>query len=126
MIILSPQLVARLTVHRTAEAAAALKAGRPYDLKSFVLQREDGRPLSAAMVLRTWNRALRRASLPMMRFHDARHTVATTLIDRTGNSRLAADVLGHSDPSTTIRMYAHSTPKQHEQAAAILGEALGS
>jgi integrase len=59
-----------------------------------------------------------------MRFHDARHSVATILMDRLRNARLVADVLGHANASTTLQMYAHTTATQHEQAAAILGEAL--
>jgi integrase len=31
---------------------------------------------------------------------------------------------GHANVSTTLSMYAHTTAAQHEQAAAILGEAL--
>jgi integrase len=62
--------------------------------------------------------------LEVIRFHDARHSVATTLIDRTGNARMGADLLGHADVATTLRKYARSTPTQHEKAAASLGEAL--
>ena len=121
---LDPKLVARLVSHRKAEVESALESGRSYDLKSYVFRRKDGQPVSAAMVLKAWHHALRRAELPIMPFHSARHSVATTLIARTGNPKMAADVLGHSDVATTLRMYAHTTPRQHEQAAAILGEAL--
>jgi integrase len=41
-----------------------------------------------------------------------------------GCARLVADVLGHANVSTTLSIYAHTTASQHEQAAAILGEAL--
>ena len=110
---LSGALIDRLARHK-ADAQPAL----------FVFHRSDGRPLSHAMVLKAWHRALKRAGLPKLRFHDARHSVATTLLARTGNARMVADVLGHADVATTLRMYAHTTPSQHEQAAAILGEAL--
>jgi integrase len=121
---LSPTLVDRLVRHRMAEAEAALREGRPYELGGFVFRRVDGRPLSASMVIKAWHRALERAGLPRMRFHDARHSVATILMDRLRNARLVADVLGHANVSTTLQMYAHTTATQHEQAAAVLGEAL--
>ncbi|MDQ6876275.1 MAG: site-specific integrase [Candidatus Dormibacteraeota bacterium] len=121
---LSPALVGRLVRHRMGEAEAALHAGRSYELDGFVFRRLDGRPLSASIVLKAWHRALDRAGLPRMRFHDARHSVATILMDRTRNARTVADVLGHANVSTTLSMYAHTTATQHEQAAAILGEAL--
>jgi integrase len=121
---LPASLVDRPVRHRMAEAQAALLAGRPYELSGFVFRRTDGRPLSASIVLKGWHRALDRADLPRMRFHDARHSVATTLMDRTRNARTVADVLGHANVSTTLQMYAHTTATQHEQAAAILGEVL--
>jgi integrase len=124
MIHLSAPLVDRLASHRRGAAEAALASGRSYDLASFVFRRTDGRPLSGSIVLKAWHRALKRAGLPVMRFHDARHSVATTLMDRTRNARTVADVLGHADVSTTLRMYAHTTSTQHVEAAAILGEAL--
>ena len=78
----------------------------------------------ASIVLKCWHQALAAAGLPRMRFHDARHSVATTLMDRTRNARTVADVLGHANVSTTLSMCAHTTATQHEEAAAILGEAL--
>ena len=43
---------------------------------------------------------------------------------RLRNPRTVAGVLGNANVSTTLRMYAHTTATQHEEAAAILGEAL--
>jgi len=124
LIHLSAPLVGRLVGHRMAETQAALREGRSYELAGFVFRRIDGRPLSASIVIKAWHHALDRAGLPRMRFHDARHSVATILMERTRNARTVADVLGHANISTTLSMYAHTTASQHEQAAAILGEAL--
>ncbi len=67
---LSAVLVARLVSHRMTEAQDALRAGRSYEIAGFVFRRQDGRPLSAAIVLKAWHRALDRAGLPRLRFHD--------------------------------------------------------
>ena len=40
------------------------------------------------------------------------------------SARMVADLLGHANVTTTLNLYAHSTPTQHQQAAAILGEFL--
>jgi len=40
------------------------------------------------------------------------------------SARAVADQLGHSNITTTLNVYAHSTPTQNQQAAAILGEFL--
>jgi len=118
-------IVDRLARHRAKEAETALREGRSYDLAGPVFRRADGRPLSASIVLKAWHRALERSGLPLLRFHDARHSVATTLLARGLSPRLVADVLGHANVSTTLAVYAHSTASQHDQAAAILGEAIG-
>jgi len=121
---LSDGLVARLLTHRKAEAEAALRAGRSYDLAGFIFSRADGMPLSNNIVSKAWRRAVVAAGLPPVRFHDARHSVATILLERGESARLVADLLGHSNVTTTLQTYAHSTPTQHQRAAAILGEIL--
>lgn len=121
----SPALVDRLVDHRKSEATAALLAGRSYDLANgFIFSRPNGSALSGNIVSKAWPRALRRAELPAVRFHDARHTVATILLQRGLSPRLVADLLGHSNISTTLGTYGHTTATQHEQAAAVLGEIL--
>ena len=120
-------LVERLLAHRSAEAEAALAAGRSYDLSGFMFQRRDGsgRPLSGNIVGKAWRRTLAALpELPTVRFHDLRHSVATVLLERGLSPRLVADLLGHSNVSTTLQVYARSTATQHQQAAAILGEVL--
>jgi integrase len=68
--------------------------------------------------------AVLRAGLAPISFHAARHSVATTLLARGMSARVVADQLGHSNVSTTLAVYAHTTDTQLEQAAAILGEVL--
>jgi integrase len=121
---LAPSVVERLQTHRKASAESALSKGRPYNLHGHIFQRIDGRPLSQNIVTKAWRAALLRAELPAVRFHDARHSAATILLQRGMSARMVADLLGHANVTTTLNLYAHSTPTQHQQAAAILGEFL--
>ncbi len=121
---LSAALVDRLARHRADEAKAALHEGRGYDLAGPVFRRRDGRPLIASTVWKKWHAAVLAAGLEPIPFHAARHSVATTLLARGMSARAVADQLGHSNVSTTLSVYAHTTDTQLEQAAAILGEAL--
>jgi integrase len=56
-----------------------------------------------------WKAARKAAGLPDLRFHDMRHTAATRLLRRTGNLKLAQQLLGHEDITTTATYYAHAS-----------------
>ena len=60
---------------------------------------------------------LGRAGLPMIRFHDLRHTAATLLLGNGMHPKLVSEMLGHARISTTIDLYSHVTPTMHQQAA---------
>jgi integrase len=57
--------------------------------------------------------------------HRLRHTVATFLVSR-GDLLIAQQRLGHRDPSTTLRNYAHAIPLADGAASDVLDEALGT
>lgn len=59
---------------------------------------------------------LNAADLSPMRFHDLRHTAATQMLQQGVHPRVVADILGHSDPAITMRVYSHVGPAMHEQA----------
>jgi|SRR6266550_5863126 len=105
---LAPALVERLQAHRKASAEAAFREGRSYNLSGHIFQRVDGRPLSQNIVTKAWRAALLRAALPAVRFNDARHSAATILLERGMSARMVADLLGHSNVTTTLNLYAHS------------------
>lgn len=64
--------------------------------------------------------------MPHVHLHSLRHFAATELIGSGVNPRDAADLLGHADPSRTLRVYAHATTDRQHLAAAALGEAIRS
>jgi len=58
--------------------------------------------------------------------HDLRHSVATLLADEKINTKVTAELLGHSDPAFTMRQYVHSTPDVQREAAELIGDVLQS
>ncbi len=52
-----------------------------------------------------------------MRFHDLRHTHATILLEAGEMLNAVSERLGHSDPSTTSRIYAHVLPGKSRATA---------
>ena len=66
-----------------------------------------------------WKPLLRAAGLPHeTRFHDLRHGAASMLLGEGVPVPVVSALLGHRDPSTTLRVYAKVMP--HQQGAAAL------
>jgi len=53
----------------------------------------------------------------MVGAHALRHSAATALIAATGKVQAVSEYLGHADPSTTLRFYAHQALRDEELAA---------
>jgi integrase len=56
------------------------------------------------------------------RFHDTRHTFASTLLSGGVSVAAAADYLGHS-PAVLLQTYAHLMPADHERARSVVQSA---
>jgi integrase len=63
---------------------------------------------------------LRRADLPRIRFHDLRHTCATTLLGSGINPKQVSEMLGHSSITVTLGLYGQVLPHMHQQAADVM------
>lgn len=63
------------------------------------------------------------AEVPGASLHRLRHSVATFLVGR-GELLRAQQRLGHRDPSTTLRNYAHALPLEDEAVADDIDEML--
>jgi integrase len=84
-----------------------------------------GRPVSGRAVSKAWTAAVQAAGLPPTRFHDARHSWATTALAAGVPLSTIADHLGHSTIAITHAYYAAVTPKLHRDAAAAIDRVLG-
>jgi integrase len=65
-----------------------------------------GTPLDRTKVTRRFQAACRTAGVPVIRFHDLRHTFATQLAASGSPLRAIQEFLGHADLKTT-QIYAH-------------------
>ena len=57
-------------------------------------------------------------------FHQLRHYAATTSIAGGVDVRTVAGLLGHADPSTTLRIYADAVDAKDRELAGLLGAAI--
>ena len=127
----------RRTVKLTGTATEALRAhlgrqmedmdrlGDLYRDQGLVFTSDTGAPLNPSNVC---NRNLRRltgkAGLPMIRFHDLRHTCATLLLSRNVHPKIVQEMLGHATVAITLDTYSHVLPGMGDQAAAAMAATL--
>jgi integrase len=72
---------------------------------------------------RYFERVLRQAGLPHIRFHDARHTFATLMLEL-GNHPRRYRRCSHSRVAITLDIYSHVSLELEKKAAAKLNAAL--
>jgi integrase len=71
-------------------------------------------PIDADKLLRNiLRRALRRAGLPPLRFHDMRHLAGTLMSAAGVPPKRAQEILGHADVRTTLAIYTHAMKRRH-------------
>lgn len=79
---------------------------------TFLFASSTGRPIHRSVLRRHLKAAALQAGLPpTFRLYDLRHAHATMLSDSGVPTRVAADQLGHANPSLTLSVYEHSTPE---------------
>lgn len=64
---------------------------------------------------------LKNAELPLIRFHDLRHTFATHALNSGVDAKTLSGILGHTNASFTLDTYTHMTTDMHRKAAGVVG-----
>lgn len=93
---------------KTRQAAEKLALGEHYGTGDYVVCNEIGQPYNPAVLSRYWAESVKRAGVRHIKLHGGRHTAATLMhLDGVPVAVIAAWI-GHSDPTLTLRVYAHS------------------
>ena len=64
---------------------------------------------------------LKNAELPLIRFHDLRHTFATHATDGGVDPKTLSGILGHTNASFTLDTYTHVTADMQKKASVVVG-----
>jgi integrase len=121
--------VAVMREHRRRQLEERMKAGPRWHESELVFTAEDGAPLYPDTMTALMRKLIADhnepaipgrgpghprkplpgpdAPLPPARLHDLRHVHATTLLLAGVPVHVVANRLGHADPSTTLKVYAH-------------------
>jgi integrase len=100
---------------RVADALADLRARSLYPADSDLVfaHPETGRPLDRSKLVRRFKRALERAQVRRITFHELRHTFGTRMAASGVPLRTLQHWMGHADSKTT-QIYAHYQPSDAE------------
>ena len=69
-------------------------------------------------------KVLERADCKRIRFHDLRHTFATTALANGMDIKTLSSIIGHVSSSTTLDIYLHSTDKMQKEAAKSIDQGI--
>ncbi len=83
----------------------------------FPSPRVEGMPRDPSAVYHQMQVILERAECKKVRFHDLRHTFATTSVGNGMDIKTLSTILGHISSKTTIDIYLHSTDEMKKNAA---------
>ena len=114
--------------HRTRQLEESLKLGRSWrNDNNLVFTTTVGTPLEKTNVTRRELRPLlQSAGLPSLRFHDLRHIAASLALSQGMPVPVVSEMLGHANPSITLRIYAHAVPGAQRQVADAMDSLLAS
>jgi len=122
---LGQSVVDALRVHRRAQAEERLALGGAWDDHGLVFPNELGRPLEGTNLSRQYKRRVKRAGLPIIRFHDLRHSCATILLTQGVHPKVVSELLGHSSIVVTLDTYSHVLEDMQQSAVDAMETALG-
>lgn len=116
-IAVTSKVLEALKVHREQQSDVRLKAGQNWHENDLVFCNMHGGFLLGNTVLSQFRRLLVEASLPHMRFHDLRHSMATILLESDMHPKKVQERLGHSSIAITMDVYSHVLPSMQQDVA---------
>lgn len=115
-----------------------------YNNNDFVVCQNNGDPYNPSYISRNYKRVMKEykykitinkdsnetkevslhelLNIPLIRFHDLRHTHATLLLKLNIHPKIVADRLGHGDIKITLQTYSHILPDIQKQAISELNK----
>jgi integrase len=125
-ILLSQRAIGALREHRRRQLGERLRLGAEWQDTDLVFCSATGLPLDPVWQRQVFQQTLKRIGLPVIRFHDLRHTAATLLLSQGVHPKVVSEMLGHASISLTLDTYSHLVPAMHAQAAAAMDALLGA
>lgn len=119
-IVLADHAIAVIKKHRAAQLEQRHMAGNKWREHGLVFCSIYGTHTWSANVRHAFVRLLHDAELPIIRFHDLRHSCATALLCMGVHPKVVQEILGHSSVAITMNIYSHVLPSIQQEAMASM------
>ena len=82
-----------------------------YKRKSGFILRDSGKFTDTRNICRRFKKLLKEAGIDEINFHSLRHTFSTRALELGFDPKTLSEILGHSNVTVTLNLYAHSLPE---------------
>ncbi len=121
---LNTDIITALRVRYQAYLEERQLDDHPWNEHGLIFPSEVGTPIAPRNLHRAFKRLLTRAGLPDRRPHDLRHTCASLALASGAPITDVSELLGHSSPAITARVYAHAYEEGKRQTVETMGRLL--
>lgn len=118
-------LIEVLREHQRSQLEEKRLLGTDWKEYTLVFPSQIGTPLHHTSLHRHFKTAIRRLGMPDIRFHDLRHTAASLMLANGVPLADVSEILGHSNPAITARLYLHGSEEGKVKAIETMGRLLG-
>ena len=110
-------LVEILKRHKTKQLVNKMKYGEQYINNNAVCSYDDGKLFNPKRFSHKFHDLLENNGLPLIRFHDLRHSHASLLVKLGVQPKIISERLGHSNIGITMDLYSHIYEDTHKEVA---------
>ena len=121
-ILLGSNGIAKLQEHWQLQYQERVFAGDRWQDYGLIFPSSIGTPMDHSNLVKNFKRVIASAGLPVIRFHDLRHSSASLMLNHGVPPIIASRRLGHSRVSITLDTYGHLIPELQSEAADLMDE----
>lgn len=118
------EVVSLLKQYRAEQLELIFAAGPAYDRQGYLFAQPDGKPSNPESITLWLNRFSKKYGLQGVHAHAFRHCAASLMIANGVDIVTVAAILGHADPTTTAKVYAHAIEEAKVKASECLADAI--
>lgn len=115
-------MLGELKAAKARQAAEKLRLGSAYRDLGYVVCNEAGEPYHPDTISDMWAAVTKKAGVPHIRLHDARHTSATLTLMQGLDPVTVSGWLGHANVAFTMKTYVHPQAEALAKGAKVLGQ----